>query len=91
MHKKNNFDNLEHIKKPDEIKFVISDRKDYDWAVSILKEYSLNDICDTVLFSPAFGVMDEKELAEWLIEDKHPVRMQLQTHKYIWAPDKRGV
>jgi len=91
MEKKNNYKNLSYLKKTDEIKFVISDREDYDWAVAKVSELHLSEVVNTILFSPAFGILDEKLLAEWLIEDKIPVRMQLQTHKYIWEPDQRGV
>jgi 7-carboxy-7-deazaguanine synthase len=91
MHKKNNYSNLSYLKKSDEIKFVIADRNDYEYARNLCKEKELYDLVDTILFSPAFGLIKEQQLAEWIIEDKLPVRMQLQTHKYIWHPEERGV
>lgn len=91
MHKKNRWDNLQYLKKGDEIKFVIAGREDYEWAKNICIEKELYDLVDTVLFSPAFKLVKEIELAEWIIKDRLPVRMQLQTHKYIWHPEERGV
>lgn len=84
------WENIAHLRPKDEVKFVISDRADYDWAKRIVDEYQLNQKC-TVLFSPVFGKMDNITLAEWILEDCLPVRFQLQMHKYIWHPAKRGV
>ncbi|TAJ09920.1 MAG: radical SAM protein [Nitrospirae bacterium] len=82
--------NLARLTKQDEAKFVIKDRADYDWACGIVKQYDLAARC-TVLFAPVFGELDPQHLAEWILADRLPVRFQLQLHKFIWAPDMRGV
>lgn len=82
--------NLAYLKRDDEIKFVITDRKDYEWAKDFVKEYSLTEEC-TILFSPALGVIDPRQLANWIIGDKLEVRLNLQLHKYIYGPDLRSV
>jgi 7-carboxy-7-deazaguanine synthase len=84
------WDNLSRLTTKDEAKFVIKDRADYDWACSIFRKYELPQRCP-VLFSPVFGELDSRQLAEWVLADKLPIRYQLQLHKYIWAPDMRGV
>lgn len=82
--------NLEAIKKSDQVKFVINDRFDYLWATDRLDQLNL---CQktTVLFSPVFGVMDPRRLAEWILQDNLEISLQLQLHKYIWHPEARGV
>ena len=82
--------NVERLRPQDEVKFVIQDRIDYEWAKSILTRFHLTDRCP-VLFSPVFGVLDPHLLAEWLLSDRLPIRLQLQLHKHIWSPDMRGV
>ena len=82
--------NVERLRPQDEAKFVIQDRNDYEWAKRILDRFRLTDHC-TVLFSPVFGALDPRQLAEWLLADRLPIRLQLQLHKHIWAPDMRGV
>ena len=82
--------NLSQLAAKDEAKFVLADRADYDWAREILAQYDVARRC-TVLFSPVFGAMDVRQLAEWILADRLPVHFQLQMHKYIWAPDLRGV
>jgi 7-carboxy-7-deazaguanine synthase len=82
--------NLSRLTVKDEAKFVLAHRADYDWAREVLARYDLASHC-SVLFSPVFGSLDVRELAEWILADKLPVRFQLQLHKYIWAPDMRGV
>ena len=82
--------NLEHVTAKDEAKFVLASRADYEWARGIVAQYRLAERC-TVLFSPVFGSMDLRQLAEWILADRLAVRFQLQMHKYIWAPDMRGV
>jgi 7-carboxy-7-deazaguanine synthase len=84
------WENIGHLRPTDEVKFVIADRADYDWARGVIDEYQLNQKC-TVLFSPVFGRMDNVTLVEWILEDRLYVRFQLQMHKYIWHPAKRGV
>lgn len=82
--------NVERLRPQDEAKFVIQDRQDYEWAKGIVAQYGLADRC-TLLFSPVFGILDPRLLAEWVLADRLPVRFQLQVHKYVWAPDMRGV
>ncbi len=82
--------NLSCIKGKDEVKFVIADRRDYEWAKTFAEEHSLTRRCQ-VLFSPAFGMMDPRELSKWLVSDKMEARLNLQLHKYIYGPDLRGV
>ena len=86
---KNRWENLQHLKPQDEIKFVIADRADYDWACKIIDERELNRW--TVLLSPVWGEMDLKSLAEWMLADRLPARLQTQLHKHIWGADVRGV
>jgi len=84
------WENLACLKDRDEVKFVIADRADYEWAKGILKQYLI--LRDKIIyFSPVFGQMPAKELAEWILEEKLPVRFQLQMHKYIWDAAMRGV
>jgi len=87
---KNLYDNVRHLDKKDEVKFVIADRADYDWARGVMTEHQLGSVCK-VLFSPVWGTLPLKTLAEWILADKLPVRMQTQWHKYIWGPEARGV
>ena len=82
--------NLEILKPTDEIKFVISSRPDFDWAVEATRKHGL-DRRFTVLFSPVFGSIQLDQLAKWLLESRLQVRLQLQLHKFIWDPSARGV
>jgi 7-carboxy-7-deazaguanine synthase len=82
--------NLDRLTAKDEVKFVVADRADYEWARQILGEHHLTSRC-TVLISPVHGSLDPRQLAEWVLADRLPVRLQLQLHKLIWAPDMRGV
>jgi 7-carboxy-7-deazaguanine synthase len=84
------WENIETLKPTDQVKFVILDRNDYLWAVDIIKRHQLARRCP-ILFSPVFGVMNPKPLAEWILEDGLEVSLQLQLHKYIWHPEARGV
>ncbi len=81
---KNLYDNIPLLKKSDQVKFVICDRQDYEWARMKLDELKLLDLVDDVLFSPSFGQIQPKDLANWIIEDNLPVRFQLQLHKLLW-------
>jgi 7-carboxy-7-deazaguanine synthase len=90
MSAKNDFSNLGHLKKTDETKFVICGRDDYMWAKKIVLEYRLPQRC-TVLFSPAFGSLEPRSLAEWILADRLDVRLNLQLHKYIYGPHERMV
>jgi 7-carboxy-7-deazaguanine synthase len=82
--------NLSRLAAKDEAKFVLADRADYDWARGILAQYDLAGRC-RVLFSPVFDKLNARDLSEWILADRLPVRFQIQLHKYIWAPDRRGV
>ena len=82
--------NLDRLTMKDEAKFVLADRADYEWARQVLEQHELATRC-TVLMSPVFGSLDPRQLAEWVLADRLPVRLQLQLHKLIWAPDMRGV
>ena len=86
---KNRWQNLEHLKPEDEIKFVIADRADYDWARQVIKDRNLDRW--TVLLSPVWGEMDLKSLAQWMLDDRLPARLQTQLHKHIWGAEARGV
>jgi 7-carboxy-7-deazaguanine synthase len=90
MQKYNRWENIGCITVKDEIKFVISDRRDYEWAREMTEKHNLTARCP-VLFSPVFGKLENRALAEWILQDKLNVRFQIQMHKYIWDPDKRGV
>ncbi len=90
MEKKNLYENIEHLKKTDEIKFVIGNREDYEWTKQKMEEYNLPDKCE-ILFSVVFGELEPVELVNWILEDKLDVRFQLQLHKYIWHPETKGV
>ena len=83
--------NLEQLSSRDEVKFVIQDRADFDYAKDVVAKYGLASRTAAVLFSPVHGVLPPDELATWILEDRVPARLQLQTHKYIWSPDRRGV
>ena len=82
--------NIPLLKSKDEVKFVIASRRDYEWAREKLRSYSLDQRC-TVLFSPVFGQVAPLDLVSWIMEDRLPVRFQLQLHKVLWPPDQRGV
>ena len=88
---KNLWDNLERLDARDQVKFVIEDRTDYQFARDVVRQRALDRRVAAVLFSPVHGVLDPKALAEWVLADRLPVRVQLQVHKYIWGPDVRGV
>ncbi len=81
MSHKNFLENLRFLKAKDEVKFVITDRDDYEWAKNFIKTHTFK--AKEILFSPAFYVLSPKKLAEWIIQDKLPVRLNLQIHKYI--------
>ena len=85
-----NFKNLEALLPHDQIKFVICSDADYEWAKKLIMEKALHQKC-TVFLSPAFGTVSNKTLAEKILSDSLPARLQLQLHKYIWSADLRGV
>jgi 7-carboxy-7-deazaguanine synthase len=88
---KNHWENLAAVTARDEVKFVIRDRADYEYARDVITRHGLADRCAAVLLSPVHGVLESKPLAEWILADRLPARLQLQVHKYIWSPDTRGV
>ncbi len=88
---RNLWSNLEHLTPRDEVKFVIADRADYEWARDVARRNNLAARVNAVLMSCAFGRLEPALLAGWILADRLPVRMQLQMHKHIWAPDARGV
>ena len=81
---RNLYENIAYLKPSDQIKFVICDRQDYEWARMKLDEFDLPACVTDILFSPSFGQQDATELAEWVLSDRLPVRFQLQLHKLLW-------
>ncbi|MBD3265097.1 radical SAM protein [bacterium] len=90
MEQRNEWSNLQSLSEKDEIKFVISDRADFDWSVGICEAYNLWGSRE-ILFSAACPEIEPIELAQWILEENIPVRLQMQLHKIIWSPDARGV
>ena len=88
---RNLWSNLDHLTSRDEVKFVLSDRADYEWARDVIRQNNLAARVNAVLMSPVFGQLEPADLAAWILEDRLAVRMQLQMHKHIWPPDTRGV
>jgi 7-carboxy-7-deazaguanine synthase len=99
---RNVWDNLRHLRASDELKFVITDRADYEWSRDSVHRHRLAERVRAVLFSPVFEQspgaeiagcpgLDPRELAEWILADNLPVRLQLQMHKHVWEPSTRGV
>ncbi|MBC8182341.1 radical SAM protein [candidate division KSB1 bacterium] len=89
-HQKMFWDNLRNLRPDDNVKFVLTDRYDFDWALIIVEKFELLDKAN-VLFSPAFKILEPEKLSNWILKTSLPIRMQLQLHKYIWHPNKRGV
>ncbi len=83
---KNRWKNLEYLKRADEVKLVLCNREDYDWAKQLLDEHKLAEKCP-VLFSPVYGTLKPADLAEWVLQDNLPVRFQLQLHKILWGEE----
>jgi 7-carboxy-7-deazaguanine synthase len=88
---RNHWPNLDLLGPADEVKFVIRDRADYDFARNVVSRHALPARCSAVLFSPVHDALPPPELASWILADKLAVRLQLQVHKYIWGPHARGV
>lgn len=88
---RNDWENVNRLAPHDEVKFVVADRADYDFAMDSVRRYDLPSRCAAVLFSPVHGVLAPRTLAEWMLADRAPARMQLQLHKYIWPAAMRGV
>jgi len=85
------WDNIDRLAPHDEVKFVLKDRADYEYARDVLRGHALSTRVAAVHFSPVHGVLAARDLAAWVLEDRLPVRVQLQVHKYIWEPQTRGV
>jgi 7-carboxy-7-deazaguanine synthase len=88
--KKNNLSNLKFLAPHDEIKFVILDRRDYEWSRDLIKKHKINETA-SILFSPVYGKLELKEMVKWVLEDRLPVRVQTQLHKVIWTKETQGV
>jgi 7-carboxy-7-deazaguanine synthase len=88
---KMDWDNLGRLTTRDQVKFVLQDRADYEYARDIVTRAELAARVEAVLFSPVHGALEARQLAEWILADRLPVRLQLQVHKFIWPPDTRGV
>jgi 7-carboxy-7-deazaguanine synthase len=88
---RNRWENLEHLGPRDEIKFVLSDRRDYEWMRDMLRERGLASRTKNLLASTVFGRLATRDVVAWVLEDKLPVRVQLQMHKYVWGADATGV
>ena len=80
---KNRWENIEILKKSDELKFVICSREDYQWSKAIVEKYKMDKICP-ILFSPCSESLDPRDLAEWILADQLPIRFQIQIHKILW-------
>ena len=89
-HKKNDLDNLKILVPHDEVKFVILDRRDYEWSRDLIKKHKINETAP-ILFSPVYGKLELKEMVKWILEDRLPVRLQTQLHKVIWSKKTQGV
>jgi 7-carboxy-7-deazaguanine synthase len=90
-HENNDWDNLNYLTDKDEIKFVLYDRQDYEWAVACIQQKQLHRLPSSILMSCVHGKLGPKDLVTWMLEDKLPVRLNLQLHKYIWGAHQRGV
>jgi 7-carboxy-7-deazaguanine synthase len=88
---RNEWGNIDRLGSRDQVKFVIKDRPDYEFARDLVVRYALDCRCAAVLFSPVHDVLEPKALSEWILEDRLPVRLQLQIHKHIWGANVRGV
>lgn len=93
---RNRWENLEHLTGRDEIKFVVKDRADYEWTRDTIRERGLDarvrdGSLRALLVSPVWGAVDLEALAGWILEDALPVRFQMQLHKLVWGPDRKGV
>ncbi len=91
MSERNHFDNIRHLTRNDEVKFVVGDRLDFDWACSRIREFNLTSLVGAVLISPVFARVPYDVLARWILDCGLDVRLQLQLHKIIWPSAERGV
>ena len=90
MENKNLWENLDYIKKTDEIKFVVGNKVDYEWTKNIIKKYDLENKCH-LLISPVYDKIDNEKIINWILKDNLKIRFQIQLHKEIWDKDKKGV
>ena len=93
---RNLWENLSYLTERDEVKFVVADRTDYEWARDKIRQHGLDRQAKVgrlraILMSPAWAILHPSQLADWILEDRLPVRFQTQLHKHIWAPDTQGV
>lgn len=88
---RNDFRNFDSMDSRDELKFVIGSRQDYEWSRQLISDHRLDQRPFSLLFSTVFTRLKPVELAQWIIDDRLPVRFQLQQHKYVWEPEARGV
>jgi len=88
--RRNRWDNLDALRPHHEVKVVIASRDDFEWAAAKVREHRIADRCP-VLFSPAWGLVAPDDLAKWILDERLPVRLQVQLHKVVWSPDARGV
>jgi len=88
---RNRWENIEHLTQRDEVKVVLADRADYEWAKGVIEEHGLVERVNAVLLSCVWGELDPKDLVQWVLEDHLPVRVQIQMHKVIWGADTQGV
>jgi len=88
---RNDWTNLERLRPHDEVKFVVKDRADYEFARDVVRRHDLATRVAAVLFSPVHGVLEPRTMSGWILSDSLPVRLQLQIHKYVWDPETRGV
>ena len=85
------WNNLDRLRPQDEVKFVLNDRADYEYARDVIARHRLRERAAAIHLSPVHGVLNPRQLSEWILADHLPVRVQLQLHKYIWDPETRGV
>jgi 7-carboxy-7-deazaguanine synthase len=88
---RNRWDNVAHLTPRDEVKLVLADRADYEWARDLIRDRRLHEHAGTVLLSCVFGELAPRDLIAWMLQDKLPARFQLQMHKHVWDPDATGV
>jgi len=81
------WENIQYFNEKDELKFVIADKQDFNWALKIIKKYELSKF--RILFSPVFGILDQAELAEWILKMKLPIKLNVQLHKLLWGNKRR--
>jgi 7-carboxy-7-deazaguanine synthase len=86
----NHWPNLDRLKAGDEVKFIVCDRRDFDWSLEIIDRHDLTARVP-VLMAPSYGAVDPAELARWVLDSRRPIRLQVQLHKLLWGPDRRGV